>query len=133
MNHLRRVLLPLVFVGGCASFSPLYDHGGDIPPNAADGSSSPISREESWAIAKTAIAKRERWPEQQLGPDGLLHFVAYGSRRINNGGWRVVAHRAVTAIGHPDCGYDPIPPAIIIINNRGTVTHYVRQYESDRH
>ncbi len=128
MKLFCRLLLPLVFLGGCTSLSPLHDPGGELPSRAADGSSSTISEEQSLAIAKATIARREGWPENQLGADGLIHTVAYGSRRINNGGWRVVAHRAVTTARHADCGYDPIPPAVITINKRGRVSHYTRQY-----
>lgn len=128
MNLFRSLLLSSILVGGCTSLSPLGDCGGGLPTTAADGSLSPISQEQSWAIAKATLAKREGWPEGKLGTDGLIHTIAHGSRRINNGGWRVVAHRAVAEVGHGDCGYDPIPAAVLIINNRGIVTHYVKRW-----
>lgn len=98
---------------------------------AADSSSSPLSEKDVVAIAKVVISKREHWPESKRDPKGLIHTVCYGARRINDGGWVVIAHRGVVESGPNSCGdcvYDPIPAAIIFINKKGDVTRYSRQY-----
>jgi hypothetical protein len=93
------------------------------------GASTPISEEQALAVARVEVAKREHWPEGQLAPDRLIHTVCYQAERMNSGGWKVVAHRAVkdNRPGYGDCGFDAIPAAIIIVNKRGAVTSYTKE------
>ena len=122
------LLAALLCLGGCASTSALDDHGGRLPTEAADGSPSPITQEQTWTVAEAELLKREHWPNSQRDAAGLIHTVAYSSRRINRGGWRVVAQKAVTE-GTPDggggCAYDPgVPAVVMIIDRRGRVVNY---------
>ena len=129
-------ILALFYIVGCVSTSSVY-----TPPArdkqkprwwlyAPDGSSSPISQERAWAIAKAEVARREHWPEGKVGRDHLIHTVSYDATRVDNGGWCVIARRAVTEgrlDGGGGCAYDPIPAAIILINNKGVVSDYSRK------
>jgi hypothetical protein len=107
---------------GCKSVSPR-----DFALGATDGSTTPITENQAWAIAKAEVTKREHWPDHQVGQDKLIHTVCYIATRIDNGRWRVVAYKCVTE-DHPDagCAYDAIRPAIMIINRKGIVTRYFR-------
>jgi len=127
MNSSRIRLLPLLLLGGCAMFSPLNDEGGKTSEVAADGSSTSITRDQAWQIAKAAVAEREGWPERQRGSDGRIHGVLYSLRRINHGCYRVEAHRSIQAPPHPCEVYDSTPPVVMVIDRQGQVTHYVRQ------
>lgn len=127
MNLSSIRLLPLLLLGGCAMLSPLNDEGGKTSEVAADGSSTSITRDQAWKIAKAAVAEREGWPERQRGSDGRIHGVLYSLRRINHGGYRVEAHRSIQAPPHPCEVYDSTPPVVMVIDRQGQVTHYVRQ------
>jgi hypothetical protein len=128
MKQTYLLLATCLCLWACKSTSPLDDQGGGDPLRAADGSSSRISEKQALVIARKEIAKREGWPEPKIDSHHLVHTVYYGSHRIDHGGWRVVAHRAV-AEDRPGgaLGYDPIPAVIMIINERGSVTHYIRK------
>jgi len=81
-------------------------------------------------IADAEVTKREHWPKGRLGSDHLNHTVSYRANRINDGRWRVVAHRGVTESDPHGCGccvYDRIPAAIIIIDMHGIVKSYTRK------
>jgi hypothetical protein len=132
MNLIPRFLLISVLLGGCAPLSPLKDKGGATSDVAADGSFSPIPQGQVWKIAKAMIAEREGWPERQVDFKGLIHVVAYSSRRINDGGYRVEAHRAITTAGHGDCAWDSTPPVVFIVNKEGAVIHYERLREQNK-
>lgn len=122
------LLLTGLCLAACTSISPLDDHGGGSPLHAADGSPSPFSQSQALAVARVTVAEHEGWPEHEIDSHGLVHIVYYGSHRIDQGGWRFVAHRAVMENRQGGAiGYDHIPAVIMIINSRGVVTHYVRK------
>ena len=133
MTLLLRSLLPLslIFLSACSSYSPLTDKGGGDPERAADGSPSPVSREQAWKIARVMVTEREGWSDYQPSAEGPIHIVSYSSQRINHGAWRVVAHKGVTGSSHRYIGYDSEPPVILILNKQGSVIHYARRHEGN--
>ncbi len=112
-------------------FSPLHDKGGKTSETAADGSSTSITHAQALTIAKAEIVKREGWPQHQRSKEGSIHGVLYTVRRINHGGYRVEAQRSTIYPNHPCEIFDPIPPAVMIIDRQGQVTHYVRKEKLD--
>jgi hypothetical protein len=128
MKNIRILLVAFLSVEGCASAPvPLSKYGGDF----TDHSPSAISEAQVRAIAEATIAKRERWPEHKVDADGIVHCVVYIPYRINNGGWRVIAH-AADVDGYGACGYAAAAPAIIVISKEGVVTKYARTWVKGR-
>lgn len=115
------LLLAIVCFGGCSSPAPDYHPESGF----SDHSSSPISETQARNIAKAEVEKREGWPENKLRPDGIIDCVLYSTDRINNGGWRVIARRAIAENRvETVCGYVEAPAAVILINKKGAVKKY---------
>lgn len=130
MNLIFRLSFVSVFLAGCATYSPLTDKGGASPERAADGSSSPITEEEAWKIAGRMVSEREGWVEYQPGANGLIDVISYRARRIDNGGWQVMARKGRTDKYRERIVYSQGPSVIVIVSKFGTVTHYERVNES---
>ena len=113
---------------GCGSTDPAAIEIGPKWDVAEDGSASSIPEEQAWGIAKQQVEQHEHWRDKPLVLNHLTHNVSYGARRIDKGGWKVVAHSAIRE-NRPDggggCAYDPgVPAAVIIIDRRGRVVSY---------
>jgi len=78
------------------------------------------------SIAKAIVTKRENWTEVQRDPDGNYHVIDYTTQRINNGGYRVEAHRAITPANGGYALWDSahMKSVFLIINKKGIVTDY---------
>ena len=130
MNLIFRLSFLGVLLAGCATHSPLTDKGGASPDRAADGSPSPITEEQAWKIAGRMVTQREGWVEYQPGANGLIDVISYRARRINNGGWKVMARKGITDSHRERIVYRPGLSAMVIVSKFGTVTHYDRVNES---
>lgn len=108
------VLAALLLVSGCTSTELResdYDHMSSI--EAPDGSPSKLTSAQVVAAAQEVIAKKkgwERWLGRVPAADGWIYTVSYENRRINQGGWRVVAKKgncdpdARVFVRDPDAG-----------------------------
>jgi len=86
---------------------------------------------QAWVIARAQIARREHWSEGKRGRGHIIHGVEYRAVPIDDGGWKVIAHRALTEDrGEVGTGWDG-PAAIIIINREGVVTKHYREFTSE--
>ena len=135
---MNRILILLIFSStllGCKSANFVDTEKFTCAWNVApDGSASKLSDKEANAIAKAIVSKREQWPETYRDKNGLIHIVLYGARRIDNGCWRVIAHKSCYSDSPTGCGdpvFDADPAAIIIINERGKVISYKKRFTSD--
>ncbi len=127
MNYPLLFTAAFLCVAGCTSVSPTAP-GGLTADSAADGSPSPVSRAQAFAIAMPLVRDREHWRDEKIVPYHLTHNISYGARRINKGAWRVIAHSALRE-NRPDGGggssYDPgVPAAVVIIDRHGKIVSY---------
>ena len=121
------IVTVLIGITGCTVNPSNDDLGGRSVDEAIDHSSSPISREQAVAIARPQVSEREHWRDEVPIRNHITHTISYTARRINKGGWRVVAHSAVQENrldGGGGNAYDPIPAVVIVIDMQGHIINY---------
>lgn len=95
-----------------------------------DQSTSPITMEQSWSIAKNEAKTRDHFPDEPRVRNKRSKFTTSTSRRINNGGWEVTV-MAMDSENRHDGGWgaafvQEIAPAVVTIDASGKVIHYER-------
>ena len=86
----------------------------------------PLDQSAALAVARQAIARRERWLEGVHVRPNITQSVCYQTTQSTDGSWTITAHKCIAENDSGNTAYEPNTKRVIVISDTGKVIQYSR-------
>lgn len=86
----------------------------------------PLDQSAAVAVARQAIARREKWPEGVHVRPNITQSVCYQTTQSADGTWTITAHKCISEDDSGNTGFEPNTKRVIVIGDTGKVIRYSR-------